>query len=81
MNHIKHIHEEEKSWCGQILESTETHFKTLDQAVLNGLHFSQTVACGECIKRVIDALHLSAGRFVVNEAYQCQPIDDLVNKD
>ena len=77
MNHIKHIHEEEKSWCGQTLENTETHFKTLDQAVLNGLHFSQTVACGECIKRVIDALHLSAGRF---EAYQ-KPIDEPVNSD
>jgi len=65
MNHVKAIHEDDKSWCGEILKPTETYFKTLDQAVLNGMHNNGTFACVECIHKIVARLYVSSGKYLV----------------
>lgn len=54
-NHIRSIHDEIKSWCGEILNS-EFHFKSVEHAVLNGLHESKLTACDACTRAVIQCL-------------------------
>lgn len=58
-NHIRHIHDENKSWCGEIL-GPEFYFKSVDHAVLNGigrsLQHAQLVACGVCTMAIIENL-------------------------
>ena len=63
INHIKAIHDPERSWCGQSVDDSETHFKTVDEATLNGLHFGETENCHECVNVIIENLKKAqAGR-------------------
>lgn len=51
-NCIKANHDTDKSWCGRAL-GNEAHFKSVDAAVLNGLHYNDVDACWECTDAVI----------------------------
>lgn len=53
--HVKSIHDETKSWCGENL-GNEFHFKNVDHAVLNGLHTSQIRTCTECANLIIESI-------------------------
>ena len=55
MNHIKSIHDETKSWCGEILNS-DFHFKSIEHAVLNGMHEATIATCVICTDEVIRCL-------------------------
>lgn len=54
-NHIKATHETDKSWCGKSL-GNDWHFKTVDSAVLNGLHYTNVDACWGCTNAIINYL-------------------------
>lgn len=54
VSHIKSIHDE-TSWCGETL-GAEFHFKSVEQAVLNGIHESKHIACEKCTGLIIDCL-------------------------
>lgn len=58
-NHVRHIHDENKSWCGELL-GNEFYFKSVDHAVLNGmgrsLSHTQLVTCGLCTMEIIENL-------------------------
>lgn len=60
MNHIRSIHDENKSFCGESL-GAEFQFKTLEQTFLNGLHYTSIKACKECTAIVIDYLMIGTG--------------------
>ncbi len=56
MNHIKSVHEDDKSWCGQVL-GIDFYFKTLDQAALAGFFNEQhIIPCAECINECVACL-------------------------
>lgn len=57
-NHIKATHDDDRSWCGKPL-GNEPHFKSVDAAVLNGLHYTEVDACWECTETIIN--HLERG--------------------
>lgn len=56
MNHVRSIHFEDKSWCEEILKPSEFHFKSLEQAVLNGMYPSKIATCAKCVDKIIVAL-------------------------
>ena len=51
-NCIKASHDIDKSWCGKPL-GNDPHFKSVDAAVLNGLHYTEVDACFDCTDAVI----------------------------
>lgn len=55
-NHIRSLKYEDQSWCGELLKIAEFHFKTVEQAVMNGLHPGKIVACIQCTKKIINCL-------------------------
>lgn len=57
MNHIKSAHNDTESYCGENL-GNDFHFKTVDAAVLNGLHNNQssTKTCIKCTQIIIGYL-------------------------
>jgi hypothetical protein len=63
INHIRKIHDETKSWCGEIIGAGDACLKTIDAAALNGAMSSETESCHECINIIIGTLKKSqAGR-------------------
>lgn len=61
--HILAIHDPLKSWCGEVLAPGDGCFKSVDAAVLNGLHFTETESCHNCINIIIETLRKAqAGR-------------------
>jgi hypothetical protein len=58
-NHIKHIHDDNKTWCGETV-GNEFYFKSVDHAVLNGMGRSQLhthlVTCEACTTLIIENL-------------------------
>jgi hypothetical protein len=62
MNHIKSVHDDEKSWCGKIL-TIEFYFKSLDQAILTGLFPDAKTPCADCIHECVTLL-----KNITNEA-------------
>ena len=67
MNHVKAIHEDSKSWCGEMLKPSESYFKTVEQAVLNGMHNTGTFACTNCIQEIVSRLYASMGYCLVTD--------------
>lgn len=59
--HIKDIHDDSKSWCGETL-GNEFYFKSVDHAVLNGMphallsHVTPIITCADCTQKIIDKL-------------------------
>ena len=54
-NHIKSLHDETTGLCGATL-GTEFAFKSVDAAVLNGIHEQKPMTCLACIMYVHRAL-------------------------
>lgn len=54
-SHIKSMHDDATAVCGAPL-TNEFHFKSVDAAVLNGMHEKKPVTCLYCIDHVVKFL-------------------------
>lgn len=54
-NHVKSVHDEQKSWCGETL-GNDFYFKSVEHAVLNGLHEAKLATCKSCTDHIINCL-------------------------
>lgn len=51
--HVKSIQDETKSFCGMIL-TTEFYFKTIEQVIINAMHFTadNRLPCERCMEEI-----------------------------
>jgi hypothetical protein len=55
MNHIKSIHDDTESFCGEKI-GNDFYFKNVEAAILNGMHGTEKFACRDCTYKITQAL-------------------------
>lgn len=56
MNHIVSVINPEKSWCGAEVLASDSPFRTLDQAAVNGVFPSGKLICAYCVALAAQSL-------------------------
>ncbi len=56
MNHIQSVRDPLLAWCNEPITVTDFHFKSVDQAALNGIFPDKKRTCQQCIQNIVEAL-------------------------